>query len=95
MQYHNPTLPSAETFSPPPARVAVRLSRPLSDAGRVEAVDQATAALGGLGVHHGRGRRVSIAVQGLHADLARGGALGYGKEYVRAHGRGKVRHFAF
>ena len=72
----------------------MRLSRPLSDVGRIEAVGQATAAVGGLGVHHGCGRRVSIAVQGLHADLARGGALGYGKEYMRAHGRGKVRRSA-
>jgi hypothetical protein len=74
--------------------VAVRLSRPLSDADHVSAVDQATAALGRLGVHQGRGRRVSIAVQGLHADLAGGGTLGYGKEYVRAHGRGKVHRSA-
>lgn len=72
----------------------MRLSGPLSDASRIEAVDQATTALGGLGVHYGPGHHVSIAVQGLHADLERGAALGYGKEYVRAHGRGKVRHSA-
>ena len=62
--------------------MAVRLSRP-SDAGRVPADHEAV--LGGPGV---RGRRVSIAVQRPGVEFA-GGASG---EYMRGHGRGRVRH---
>ena len=61
--------------------MAVRLSRP-SDAGRVSADHEAV--LGGPGV---RGRRVSIAVQRPGVEFA-GGASG---EYMRGHGRGRVR----
>src|SRR6266702_3186652 len=99
VQYHNPVPPSAETFSPPP-RVAVRLSRPSDDtghAGRVSADKSVVPGDFGIcGVHQGRGRRVSIAVQRPDAELAGGasGLPGHGKEYVRGHGRGKVRHTA-
>lgn len=90
VQYHNPTPPSEETFSPPP-RVAVRLSRPSDDTGHVLADKFAVSGNFGVpGVHHGRGRRVSIAVQRPDAELARGasGLPGHRKEYVRGHARG-------
>ena len=99
VQYHNPVPPSAETFSPPP-RVTVRLSRPSDDTGNAGHVSAGKSAVPGdfgvCGVHQGRGRRVSIAVQRLDAELAGGasGLPGHGKEYVRGHGRGKVRHTA-
>ncbi|KAH8982862.1 hypothetical protein EDB86DRAFT_321790 [Lactarius hatsudake] len=91
VRYHNPVQPSAETFSPPP-RVAVRLSRPSDDAGhsgRVSAHKYAVPGDFGLcGVHQGRGRRVSIAVQKPDAELA-SGVPGPTKEFVRGHGRGR------
>lgn len=86
VQHHNPVPPSAETFSPPPPRVAVRLSHPSSNdvivsAGQIGGFG----ALGGGGLQ-GRERRVSIAVQREYM----GGALGGdGKEFVRGHGRGR------
>ncbi|KAI9434402.1 hypothetical protein H4582DRAFT_1979734 [Lactarius indigo] len=98
VRYHNPVPPSAETFSPPP-RVTVRLSRPSDGAGHVGHISADRSAVPGdfgvCGVHQGRGRRVSIAVQKPDAELGRGasGLPGHGKEYVRGHGRGRVRHF--
>jgi hypothetical protein len=93
LQYHNPLPPSAETFSPPP-RVAVRLSRPSSD--DTGHVGHVPGDFGILGVHQGRGRRVSIAVQRPDVELAgRASELSaHEKEYVRGHGRGRVRHSA-
>ena len=100
IQYHNPLLPSAETFSPPP-RVAVRLSHPSSEvtghACHVSADNSAVPGdFGILGMHQGRGRRVSIAVQRPDVELAgrSSGVPGHGKEFVRGHGRGRVRHSA-
>lgn len=94
VRYHNPVQPSAETFSPPP-RVAVRLSRPSDDpghSGRVSADKYAVPGDFGLcGVHQGRGRRVSIAVQRPDAELV-SGVPGRAKEYVRGHGRGMSMH---
>lgn len=90
VQYHNPVPPSAETFAPPPQRVAVRVSHPSSS-------DVVSAGpMGGFGPLagglQGRGRRVSIAVQREFV----GGALGDdGKEFVRGHGRGRVRLSVF
>ena len=91
VQYHNPVPPSAETFAPPPQPVAVRVSHPSSSNDVVSA-----GPMGGFGAFggglQGRGRRVSIAVQREFG----GGALGGdGKEFVRGHGRGRVRRSVF
>ncbi len=90
VHYHNPMPPSAEMFSQPP-RVAVRLSHPSDgthNGGLVSpGISVAPQDFGVAGVHQGRGRRVSIAVQRLEAHV-------HGAEFVRGHGRGKVRHSA-
>jgi len=87
--HHRPTAPSPETFSPAPARPAVRMRRPSEDV----AQDQVATALSRLGMrtYHGRPRSVSIAVQRLDAELAGMAPRMQVKIGGKGHGRGKVR----
>jgi hypothetical protein len=95
VRYHRPTVPSSETFRPPPSTPAVRLRRP--SGGAPQRMTQGYGALSrspGLQVCTGRGRRVSIAVQGPDVEFAGGTLRLQAKEFAKGHTRGKVRSCA-
>lgn len=90
MLHHRPTVPSAEMFTPAPARPVVRLSRPSGDVQQDEAVER-QCGTGMGGGHQGRARSVSIAVQKVNREISGPVLPPQARAFVRGHGRGKVR----
>ncbi|KAH9988844.1 hypothetical protein BJV77DRAFT_723618 [Russula vinacea] len=85
--HHRPTIPSAEMFTPAPARPVVRLRRPSEDLPRDQAVEMQCGL--GVGSYQGRARSVSIAVQRLNGEFSGPVLQAPAKAFARGHGRGK------
>ncbi|KAF8485704.1 hypothetical protein DFH94DRAFT_707120 [Russula ochroleuca] len=85
--HHRPTIPSAEMFTPAPARPVVRLRRPSEDVPRDQALEMQYGL--GMGAYQGRARSVSIAVQRLNEEFSGPVLQTQAKAFARGHGRGK------
>lgn len=93
MLHHRPTVPSAEMFTPAPARPVVRLRRPSGDVPRDEAVEKQCGT--GMGGYQGRARSVSIAVQKVNREISGPVLPPQARAFARGHGRGKVRMLVY
>jgi hypothetical protein len=87
--HHRPTMPSAEVFTPAPARPVVRLRHPPRDVPQDQAVEMQCDL--GTGGYQGRARSVSIAVQRPDGGFSGPALQTQAKAFARGHGRGKVR----
>ena len=90
VRHHRPTAPSAETFRPPLPSPAVRLRHPSGDAPRIAQGPASLPPRPEFAVYPGRGRRVSIAVQGFDTEFAGAGLQTQAKRLVKGHMRGQV-----
>ena len=87
--HHRPTAPSAEMFTPVPARPLVRLRRPSEHMPQDQATEMQCGL--GMGAYQGRARSVSIAVQRRGAEFSGPVLQMQAKAFARGHGRGQVR----